>query len=1028
MLRANRAIAVILLVVVLLGGVLAFLIVEARQSATRAEKAEAEQTEKVWAASLAQARAENLSTKAGHRETALAAVRTAAAIRPSLELRNEAIAALSQRDLVLEREWIAKPNSYGFAFHTDLKYYVARYQPTVLSMYRLDDNSHVRDFAMPFIFPRSANVGDFQFSATGKYVIIRYNGAPLTVWETETGVLRHVVSNDPRSVKYSWPPTFSADDRLMGLSMSGSEGTQFLYDLEKGAVQPLPAVPEKLRYTGGSNIIRVSPRGDLLAAYEGANIHIIDAATGAIRQSITGPSVVESIMWDRQGERISFSCDNFTLSVWEPKSGRVVQMGGAALVPWNQNFSPDGTTLMTSGQDGITRLWDVNSARLVSEVAGMWGMHISRDGTRLAAGQPGRSVSTWRIVPPAAARSFQGARKERAAMWQQDFSADGRYAVWTAPAWVGGFGYEMLDLQRGGAVLVPQPAKMEAGFRPAHAQFWTLSGNTMSFHPLPAAGLTDAAALEKTESTITLPPGFVATQASFTPDGRRVAVSGSRKALLVLDTEAPDQPVNLEPAYSSHVSIPGPGAPNGAGSMVISPDGKWVVAGRYTDSGGVTVWDAQSGKIIQRLPGGGGHCAFTSDGRYMVSVGADKGRVWSTADWKILWERPRGVLLAWLGTAAFTGDGALLAWARGVTLVELTTTAGEVLAELNLTELNLITGLRFSADGRTLFATGHEGRMLTLDLHALRRELAALHLDWPLPAAAAPAFVEKSSRFSAWSPALFGILPVGLAAVLGVLVLRRQGRLTQEFVEATEVASQSERELAAEREVSELKSRFVTTVSHEFRTPLGITMSAIELLRHYEDRLPPEEKAQLFEDIYSSTRNMAGLMEQVLVLGRVDAGKLAYRPAPLDLDTLARKLTDESHSATNRKCLIEWSVENDLSGATADEALLRHIFSNLLNNGVKYSPAGSTVHFSARREGLMAVFTVKDRGIGIPDADLPKLFEAFHRGSNVGEIPGTGLGLVIIKRCVDLHNGSIRVDSKPGAGTTFTVRIPAWLV
>ena len=73
----------------------------------------------------------------------------------------------------------------------------------------------------------------------------------------------------------------------------------------------------------------------------------------------------------------------------------------------------------------------------------------------------------------------------------------------------------------------------------------------------------------------------------------------------------------------------------------------------------------------------------------------------------------------------------------------------------------------------------------------------------------------------------------------------------------------------------------------------------------------------------------------------------------------------------------------------------------VLNNGVKYSPAGSTVHFSARREGLMAVFTVKDLGIGIPDADLPKLFEAFHRGSNVGEIPGTGLGLVIIKRCAD---------------------------
>jgi len=314
---------------------------------------------------------------------------------------------------------------------------------------------------------------------------------------------------------------------------------------------------------------------------------------------------------------------------------------------------------------------------------------------------------------------------------------------------------------------------------------------------------------------------------------------------------------------------------------------------------------------------------------------------------------------------------------------------------------------------------------MIIDVRAMRKDLAALGLDWPLPEAPAPVSAAADDPFT-WTPALLVLLPVGIAAVLGTLVLRRQGRLTGEFVEATEVASQRERELAAEREVSELKSRFVTTVSHEFRTPLGITMSAIELLRHYEDRLPDEERRQLFDDIHTATRNMAGLMEQVLVLGRVDAGKLAYRPAPLDLDTLARKLADESLSATNRKCPVEWKAENDLSGACADEALLRHIFSNLLSNGVKYSAAGTPVTFSGKREGAMAVFTVQDKGIGIPDSDLPRLYEAFHRGANVGEIPGTGLGLVIIKRCVDLHQGAIEVASKPGEGTIFTVRVPAW--
>jgi PAS domain S-box-containing protein len=252
---------------------------------------------------------------------------------------------------------------------------------------------------------------------------------------------------------------------------------------------------------------------------------------------------------------------------------------------------------------------------------------------------------------------------------------------------------------------------------------------------------------------------------------------------------------------------------------------------------------------------------------------------------------------------------------------------------------------------------------------------------------------------------------------------QRVDERTAALIKAQEELSRS---LENERELSELKNKFVSMVSHEFRTPLGITMSAVELLRHYEDRLPPEERSQLFEDIHTATRNMAGLMEQVLVLDRVDAGKLAFKPAPLDLEILARKLTDESHSATNRKCPIEWAVESDLSGSRADEALLRHIFTNLLSNGVKYSPPGATVHFRAHREGLMAVFTVSDSGIGIPEKDLPHLFEAFHRGTNVGDIPGTGLGLVISKRCADLHGGSIQVKSSPGEGTTFTVRIPAW--
>ena len=259
------------------------------------------------------------------------------------------------------------------------------------------------------------------------------------------------------------------------------------------------------------------------------------------------------------------------------------------------------------------------------------------------------------------------------------------------------------------------------------------------------------------------------------------------------------------------------------------------------------------------------------------------------------------------------------------------------------------------------------------------------------------------------------------AALAGV-----NAALQAEVAVRVKAESDLARALQQERELGEMKTGFVNTVSHEFRTPLGITMSAVELLQHYDDRLPPAQKAELLDDIQRSTKNMAGLMEEVLLLGRAEAGRLSYRPVPLDLDTLARVLTDEQLSSTTRKCPIQWSAESDLSGSHADEALLRHILTNLLSNGVKYSPAGAVVYFTGRREGSMAVFTIRDSGIGIPDKDLPHLFEAFHRASNVGDIPGTGLGLVISKRCAELHGGSILVKSTPGEGTTFTVRIPAW--
>jgi len=230
--------------------------------------------------------------------------------------------------------------------------------------------------------------------------------------------------------------------------------------------------------------------------------------------------------------------------------------------------------------------------------------------------------------------------------------------------------------------------------------------------------------------------------------------------------------------------------------------------------------------------------------------------------------------------------------------------------------------------------------------------------------------------------------------------------------------------LAREKELSELKSNFVSMVSHEFRTPLGVIMSATEILQRYFDRLPPEKRGRHLDMIFRSTRNLAALMEEVLLLGKVEEGRMQFTPAPIDLESFCRSLAEEVQSATYSVCPIHFSVIAPIDGAVSDESLLRHILTNLLSNAVKYSAPGMPVEFAAKRHNGEAVFTVRDRGIGIPLEDQPRIFNSFSRGRNVGERPGSGLGLVIVQRCVQLHGGDIRLESAPGQGTTMTVRLP----
>ncbi len=231
--------------------------------------------------------------------------------------------------------------------------------------------------------------------------------------------------------------------------------------------------------------------------------------------------------------------------------------------------------------------------------------------------------------------------------------------------------------------------------------------------------------------------------------------------------------------------------------------------------------------------------------------------------------------------------------------------------------------------------------------------------------------------------------------------------------------------LAREQELGELKSRFISMVSHELRTPMTTILSSAEMLAEAGHVWSEERRVKHFDRIRAAVNRMTNLLGNVLAMGKYSAGVLEFHPAPLDLTKFCVDLVEEIQQMNGQEHVIIFSCADGCPPIVhMDHNLLRYIFSNLLLNSVKYSPREKTIWLKLTCTQDQAVFRVVDQGIGIPSDDVQHLFTTFHRGRNVGNIPGTGLGLPIVKSCVDLHRGTIHLKSKVGVGTAFTITLP----
>jgi len=327
---------------------------------------------------------------------------------------------------------------------------------------------------------------------------------------------------------------------------------------------------------------------------------------------------------------------------------------------------------------------------------------------------------------------------------------------------------------------------------------------------------------------------------------------------------------------------------------------------------------------------------------------------------------PRGFLVGWVSIASLCADA-------GLPLLRQEVIKASPLAENA--------------------AVPAEARVFTI------REVAS---EFPLVLTRGPKF---SATYGQVAPSIFLAAGLVCAFLLAFLVFQ---------------ASHAGR-IRAALDAERMRSRLVQGFSHEFRTPLSVILSSADLLSAYGAQLDVERKERAITEIQLAAQRLSEMVGEILQLSRLESQSMQPRPSRLELRPFCESLARSVAVAWNDRSKVMVSADGV---AVLDGTLLRGVLENLLSNAMKYGPAQSEVRLSAVQRDGQLIFTVVDRGIGIPSADLPRLGEPFHRAANVGETPGTGLGLAIAHRSASLLGGQLHIESREGAGTTATLTLP----
>ena len=692
----------ILLVIVAIGSpIAAFRINRERE---RAVQKESEATESLWKAYLGQAQARRWSGRVGQRFESLDALRKAAAIRPSVELRNEAIACMALTDMRVSRQWEpGKPNESAWCFDGQLTRYAKMdASQDLITVHRIVDDAELMR-ASGFKFPQLSE----RFSPNGQYLAVACgNQLPeLRVWDIK---LQEIILQPAefrfRCMDFSWDNHFLAVAHRLG-------GPIVIYDLaSRKTVTTLAQgpLPWSIAFDPAGRRLAVSSEQD-------ESVEIRDIQSGGVIKSLPHKRGVKRIAWHPSGSFLATACMDHNVYIWDTGSGLIYKTLKGHDAPVTSVYF-DRDLLSSDGWDITTRVWDFWSGRQLLSIAGVVAT-FSSDRHSMIGSDDALKPTIWELARGQECWTFHGDQE----VGGIDFSHDDR---WLASAHNDGMRlWDVAHLRQSG--FFPNKGCTAVAFRPGGGSLITSSRNGLTQWPI------EFDANEKQNGIRIGPPTNFGPALKFdnmaiSPDGRTLVAVGGH-LISVVDLETGQERHRLS-------------GPDRCWSVAFSPNGKWLVSASF-GLDDVMVWAVESGELRQKLPvNDGAIVAFSPDNRWLVTASRREYRFWQVGSWNPRHSIPRQGANDHDGTLAFTVDGKMLAISHGRSLVRLVDPeTGHEWATLEAPVASEATRLLFNSDGSQLAVACVSGRLINLwDLRSIRQQLAAMKLDWdspPLPPA-----------------------------------------------------------------------------------------------------------------------------------------------------------------------------------------------------------------------------------------------------------------------------------------------------